>query len=283
MKKENKKLVIHPFVKWVGGKTQLLDEICKRMPKKYNRYFEPFVGGGALLFKVQPKEFLINDKNSELIKAYGCFKDGKEFDLLKKQLEKRELAHSEQYFKKVRDEDRNKDFEKSGVVDHASRMIYLNKACFNGLYRVNKKGYFNVPSNKKKVVRCYDRNNFEEIRSYFKNSKSKVLNTDFETALKGAKPGDFVYLDPPYDKLDGKQSFTSYGKESFDKQDQERVAKVFKELDSKGVKVMLSNHNTQYIRDLYKDYKIDVINAKRMVSCKVGGRSGVEEVLITNY
>ena len=162
-------------------------------------------------------------------------------------------------------------------------MIYLNKACFNGLYRVNSKGYFNVPSGKKKIVHCFDRKTFDNLNLFFKNRKPVITSIDFELAVKNAKAGDFVYFDPPYDTWEEKNSFTSYDKNAFGKEEQIRLAKVFKDLSNKGVYVMLSNHNTKFINELYKDFHITVVPAKRMINSKADGRGAVEEVIITNY
>lgn len=275
-------IAVHPFAKWAGGKTQLLDIIEQHLPEHFNRYFEPFIGGGALLFKLQPNAFSINDMNSELVCAYECFTNDELFEALKKELEKHEKYHSEEYYYKVREMDKD-PLANLLIYERAGRMIYLNKACFNGLFRVNSKGFFNVPSGKKETVNCFDRKNFENLRTFFKQKKAVVTNIDFEKAVKNAKSGDFVYFDPPYDTLDGKNTFTSYNKNEFSKEEQRRLAKVFKELSDKGVYVMLSNHNTQFINELYKDFHINVVSAKRMINSKASGRGVIEEVLITNY
>ena len=277
------KLILHPFVKWAGGKTQLLDVIVSHMPENYGRYYEPFVGGGALLFKLQPSSFSINDSNEELISIYKCFQDEELFQKLKEELVVHEQNHNEEYYYSIREKDKNTDFVNQPLYKRAARAIYLNKACFNGLYRVNSKGYFNVPSGKKKTVNCFDRDNFEDLRNFFKTRKSVITCEDFEKAIKNAKVGDFVYFDPPYDTWEDKESFTSYSKDSFGKEEQKRLAKVYKELADKGVYVMLSNHNTAFIRELYKDFHINVVPAKRMINSKADGRGEVEEVLITNY
>lgn len=282
-KKVVEKYYVHPFVKWAGGKTQLLEIITSHLPVSYNRYFEPFVGGGALLFKLQPDEFIINDANEELICVYKCFENEELFELLKQELDKHELSHSEEYFYKVREMDRDVDFKDLPVYVRAGRMLYLNKSCFNGLYRVNSKGFNNVPSGKKKTVICYDKNNFDELLKFFNDKKHKVLNDDFEKAVESAELGDFVYFDPPYDTWDDKDSFTSYDKNSFGKDEQRRLAEVFKRLSDKGVHVMLSNHNTKYINELYQGFNITVVPAKRMINSKADGRGEVEEVIITNY
>lgn len=274
---------MHPFVKWAGGKTQLLDRIHELMPKEYNDYFEPFVGGGALLFSVAPKSFTINDFNSELIQAYKCFTNEDDFKKLIECLDFHQEHHSEERYYEVREMDKSPDFLNHPIYERAARMIYLNKSCFNGLYRVNGKGFFNVPSGKKKKVVCYEKENLEEIRRFFSNSKLKIMNGDFQDAVKNVKNGDFVYFDPPYDTWEGKDSFTSYAKNPFGKQEQKRLADVYKELSDRGAFVMLSNHNTEYICELYKDFHIHVVEARRAINSKGSGRGNVEEVIITNY
>lgn len=283
VKEEVKNLDVHPFVKWAGGKTQLLEVIESHLPETFNRYFEPFVGGGALLFKLQPKAFSINDSNEELICVYKCFENNELFELLKNELLKHEENHSEEYYYKVREMDKLEGFSSLPIYVRAGRMIYLNKACFNGLYRVNSKGFFNVPSGKKKAVNCFDKKTFDNLNLFFKNRKPAITNIDFEEAVKNAKAGDFVYFDPPYDTWEEKNSFTSYDKNVFGKEEQVRLAKVFKELSDKGVYVMLSNHNTKFINELYKGFHITVVPAKRMINSKADGRGEVEEVIITNY
>lgn len=277
------KVKLHPFVKWAGGKTQLLEKLNNYMPKSYNNYFEPFVGGGALFFNIAPKKAIINDYNSELICAYRCFLNDYSFEMLKNELKKHENAHNEEYYYEVRDMDKEDDFINLPDYVRAARMIYLNKACFNGLYRVNSKGYFNVPSGKKKKVVTFDEDNFNSLREYFKENNITVMNGDFSEVCEKATSGDFVYFDPPYDVIENKNSFTAYAKDNFGKDEQKRLAMLFKELSDKGVYVMLSNHNTAFINELYKDYNIHIVNAKRMINSKADGRGDVEEVIITNY
>ena len=159
----------------------------------------------------------------------------------------------------------------------------MNKSCFNGLYRVNSNGYLNVPSGKKKKVQTYDKENIIKLHDYFMNNNVTILEGDFSKAVENAKPGDFVYFDPPYDPFDDRESFTSYTKFNFSKEDQKRLADLFKELSNKGVYVMLSNHNTKYINELYEGFNIYIVNAKRMINADSKGRGNVEEVIITNY
>lgn len=277
---ENKKL--KPFVKWAGGKTQVIDKIIPLLPKEFERYFEPFAGGGALFFSMAPHHATINDFNEELVDVYRCLKSNEYYYSLIYSLEEHERNHNEEYYLKIRKMDRNPNFATLPPYVRAARMVYLNKACFNGLYRVNSKGFFNVPSGKKERVVCFDRENLKAIHSYFMESDIRILCGDFGNAVKDAKAGDFVYFDPPYDvyKDDG---FTSYTGLGFGKEEQKRLAMVFEELSSKGVKCLLSNHNTPFINELYKKYKITVIQAKRMINSDASGRGNVEEVLISNY
>lgn len=278
-----RKATIHPFVKWAGGKTQLLDKLQSFMPKQFNYYFEPFIGGGSFFFYLTPHKAVINDFNSELICAYRCFQDDTLLNSLKDVLRKHELNHSEEYYYRIRSMDKDSSFNTLPIYVRAARMIYLNKACFNGLYRVNSKGFFNVPSGRKEKVTTFDEDNFAAIEEYFKNNDVKILNGDFAEAVKDAKVGDFVYFDPPYDTIENKNSFTSYSKNDFGKEEQRRLAEVYRDLSHRGVKAMLSNHNTAFIQELYSEFNIHVVNAKRMINSKADGRGAVEEVIITNY
>lgn len=272
-----------PIVKWAGGKRQIIDKLIERIPQIYNNYFEPFIGGGALLFELMPKNAVINDINQELLAIYKCLANEEWFNLMINDLEGHEKNHSEDYYYKIREMDRKPNFENLPIWKRASRTIYLNKSCFNGLYRVNSKGYFNVPSGKKEKVQTYDKENIIKLHNYFMNENVTILEGDFVKAVKEAKKGDFVYFDPPYDSFEDKKSFTSYTKYNFSKEDQKRLSEVFKELANKGVYVMLSNHNTKYINELYEGFNINIVSAKRMISADSSGRGNVEEVIITNY
>ncbi len=274
---------IRPFVKWAGGKTQILEELKASMPSKFNTYFEPFVGGGAFLFDIKPKNAVINDFNSELITVYNIFKDKKEFNKMIKKLDEHELNHSEKYYLKIREMDRKDNYNKLPKYEIGARMIYLNKSCFNGLYRVNSKGYFNVPSGKREKVNTYDLANLKALYSYFNSNNVEILNGDFSLIEDKVKKGDFIYFDPPYDSYPDKTGFTAYTKNSFDDKEQTRLRDLYKRLSDKGAYVMLSNHNTPLINELFKDFNIRVIKAKRMINSKASGRVPVEEVIITNY
>ena len=271
-----------PFVKWVGGKRQIIEKIKEHVPKEFNTYFEPFVGGGAVLFELVPEKAVINDYNSELINVYNLLAS-KKLNYLYKQLKIHENNNSEEYYYAIRGMDRDKEiFDKLKDYERAARTIYLNKACFNGLYRVNSKNQFNVPFNKRKKVNTFEKDNLEAIHEYLTINNITILNGDFEDSVEKAEKGDFVYFDPPYDNLKD-DSFTSYTDKGFGKNEQVRLFNCYKRLDEKGVKVMLSNHNTPFINELYKDYTITVISAKRNINSVGSKRGAVEETIITNY
>lgn len=271
-----------PFVKWAGGKRQIIDKLMMYAPYEYDTYFEPFIGGGALLFELSPKKAVINDYNDELMNVFRCIKDENKFMKMCSELNHHEANHSEEYYYEIRNKDRDKTkFSKITDYKRAARTIYLNKACFNGLYRVNSKNEFNVPFNRKKQVNTYDGQNLGIIHSYLNFNDITILNVDFEEAVKNAKKGDFIYFDPPYDSETS--TFNSYTENGFGKEEQIRLSKVFKELDKRGCYVMLSNHNTTLINELYKGYYIHLIEAKRNINANGRKRGKVEEVIITNY
>ena len=271
-----------PFVKWAGGKRQIIDKLKQYVPDEYNTYYEPFIGGGALLFELAPKNAVINDSNEELMNVYKCLCDEEKFKKMCSLLNHYETEHSEDFYYEIRNKDKNKNtYNRLSDYTKAARTIYLNKACFNGLYRVNKKNEFNVPFGKKTKVNTYEGSNLITVSNYLTMNNIKILSVDFEEAVKDVKEKDFVYFDPPYDSETS--TFNSYTEEGFSKDEQIRLAKVFKELDRKGAFVMLSNHNTSLINDLYKEYNIHLIEAKRNINSNGKKRGKVEEVIITNY
>ena len=272
-----------PFVKWAGGKRQLINNIKELMPRNYEQYFEPFIGGGAALFEITPKNAIISDINKELITTYKVFKSRILFNQLMQRLDEYEKNHSEVFYYEVREKDRDTIFSELSDVEVSARFIYLNKACFNGLYRVNSKGFFNVPFGKKEKLKTYSKENLDAIHEYFANNDIKIYLQDFEKTIASAKKGDFVYFDPPYDTIENKNSFTAYNENNFDRNAQIRLCNVFKELDKKGVYLMLSNHNTSFIQTLYKEFNIHIVKATRMINSKSSERGPIEEVLITNY
>ena len=271
-----------PFVKWAGGKRQIIDKLKKYVPDEFDTYYEPFIGGGALLFELSPKKAVINDSNEELMNVYECLCDEEKFKKMCGVLNHYETEHSEAFYYDIRNKDRNKNsYNRLSCYTKAARTIYLNKACFNGLYRVNSKNEFNVPFGKKLKVNTYDGGNLITVSNYLTMNDIKILCVDFEDAVKSTKKGDFVYFDPPYDS--DTSTFNSYTEDGFGKEEQRRLAKVFKELDAKGVYVMLSNHNTSLVNELYKDYHMHLIEAKRSINANGKKRGKVEEVIITNY
>lgn len=271
-----------PFVKWAGGKRQILDKLKRHVPEDFNTYYEPFVGGGALLFELSPKKAVINDSNLELMNVYKCLCDEEKFKKMCSVLNHYEKEHSEEFYYEIRNKDRSiTSFNRLSDYTRAARTIYLNKACFNGLYRVNSKNQFNVPFGKKTKVNTYEGSNLITVSNYLTINDVKILSIDFEESVKDAKKGDFVYFDPPYDS--DTSTFNSYTEEGFGKNEQVRLARVYKELASRGVYVMLSNHNTSLVKELYKDFNIEVIEAKRNINSNGKKRGKVEEVIITNY
>ena len=271
-----------PFVKWAGGKRQIIDKLKQYIPDEFNTYYEPFVGGGALLFELSPKNAVINDSNKELMNVYSVLCNEEKFKKMCSVLNSYEANHSEEFFYELRNQDRNKKtFNRLSDYTRAARTIYLNKACFNGLYRVNSKDEFNVPFGKKTKVNTYDGSNLITVSNYLTMNNVKIQCVDFEESVKTAKKGDFVYFNPPYDS--DTATFNSYTEEGFGKDEQRRLATVFKDLDERGVYVMLSNHNTILVKELYKDYHIYVIEAKRNINSNGKKRGKVEEVIITNF
>lgn len=270
-----------PILKWVGGKAQLLEIIKENMPETFDTYFEPFIGGGAIFFNVEPQKALINDLNTDLINVYKVIKK-KPKDLIDL-LETHKNKHNKDYYYTIRALDRDNTYSDLTDVEKAARVIYLNKTCYNGLYRVNKKGEFNVPLGSYTNPRICDEANITEVSRFFNKRKIKVFNEDFAKFLKKVKDNDFIYLDPPYDPTSDSSDFTNYQKEGFSKEDQIRLKKTCDEMNEKGAKFMLSNSCTPFICELYKDYHIKKVWAKRNVNSKGNKRGPVEEVLIMNY
>ena len=267
----------YPIVKWVGGKRQLLFKLLKNMPKSYNRYFEPFIGGGALFFELQPENAYISDMNEELINLYSVVRDNV-YELIS-DLNKHEI--SKEYFLEIRNLDRTSEYKNLSNVQRASRFIYLNRTCFNGLYRVNSQGQFNVPFGNYKNPRIVDENNLLNCSELLKNTEIKCA--DFSEILTKVKKGDFVYFDPPYVPLNETSSFTSYTKDGFDMDMQFKLRDVCDELDSMGVKFMLSNSDTKFVNELYSNYEIKKVFASRAVNANAEGRGKITEVLVRNY
>jgi DNA adenine methylase len=265
-----------PFVKWAGGKRQLLEILNEKAPKITGRYFEPFLGGGALFFSRLPMNATISDANEELINCYIVIRD--DVEALIEDL--RTHQNTEEHFYKTR----ALDLTSMTPLGRASRFIFLNKTCFNGLYRVNKKGLFNVPYGKYANPNFVDEKNLRAISAYLNEANVEIICADYKTVLEKAVAGDFVFCDPPFQPTSKTASFTNYVKEGFGPEDQAELAELVKELGRRGVKVMLSNSNTDAIRDLYQEFDVIPVMAKRSISCKVSSRGKAHnEVLITNY
>jgi len=267
----------YPIVKWVGGKRQLMLELQKNMPENYNRYFEPFIGGGALFFYLQPDNAYISDMNEELINLYQVVRDNVE-ELIT-DLQKHNI--SKEYFMDIRNIDRTEEYKNWSDIQKASRFIYLNRTCFNGMYRVNSQGQFNVPFGHYKNPRIVDENNLINCSNLFQ--RTEIKHADFSEILKKVKKGDFVYFDPPYVPLNETSSFTSYTKDGFDLDMQLNLRDVCDELDSMGVKFLLSNSDTQFVNELYENYNIKKVFASRQINANADGRGKITEVLVRNY
>jgi len=267
-----------PFLKWAGGKRQLISQMDPFFPIKFNKYIEPFVGGGAIFFYLLPKRAILMDINQELINVYNVIKNNiKELiNSLKKHINEQE------YYYKIRNLDRDPSiYESLTNVEKASRTIYLNRCCYNGLYRVNSKGQFNVPFGRYKNPQLCDEKNLIAVHKALKNVE--IVNASFEKCLDFAEKDDFIYFDPPYVPISSSSNFTSYTKDNFGREDQIKLLDVFKALDERGCKVMLSNSYNDFILDLYKGYKINILQAKRAINSDAKKRGEIRELLITNF
>ena len=266
-----------PFVKWAGGKRQLISQMDQYFPKDYNKYIEPFVGGGAIFYYLLPEKAVLIDNNKELINAYKIIKNNVHglIESLKNHENKKE------YYDEIRKIDRNPEiFNNWSSIEKASRTIYLNKCCYNGLYRVNKKGQFNTPFGRYKNPTFCDEKNLIAVHEALKNIQ--LINNSFEKCLDLAEKGDFIYFDPPYVPISPSANFTSYTKDNFGKEEQIKLHDVFCTLNEKGCKVILSNSYNEFILDLYKDFNLNVLQAKRSINSIASKRGVIKEVLITN-
>lgn len=274
-----------PFIKWVGGKRGLLSQIIPLIPKKFNNYFEPFIGGGALFFELyslgllKDKKVYLFDINIELINAYNVVKNSPS-ELIKNLREFKE-KHSKEFYYKIRAWDREENFLEKSEVLRATRFIYLNKTCFNGLYRVNSKGYHNVP-----IGHYKNPNICDELVIYSASEalqRATILNTSYKDVMKYVSKDDFVYFDPPYYPLTQTSSFTAYNENTFLDKEQIELFEVFKELHKKDVFVVHSNSDTDFIKNLYAEFHIEEIQANRFINSKSSGRGKISEVLARNF
>ncbi|MBF0607410.1 MAG: DNA adenine methylase [Magnetococcales bacterium] len=263
-----------PFLKWAGGKTQLLPELMKYVPEQYERYIDPFVGGGALFFELQPNRAIIADANEHLIETYQAIRD--------------DVCSVIEILDIIKPIDSKDFYYFHREMEFPPIFIYKNKACFNGLYRVNKQGRFNVPYGNYKNIQLYDATNLQNVSNYLKefneNHCVAIAHLDYTETLRMAdklhKPGDFVYCDPPYHG-----GFTAYTAQGFTEQDQADLARICADLAVKGSHILASNSNTDFIRQTWGQYgcfDIHEVEAPRSINCKGNGRRKVKELIITN-
>ena len=272
---------VTPILKWVGGKRQLLAHIEPLIPK-YSTYYEPFVGGGAVLFRIQPAKAVINDSNPELINVYLTIKN--ELGALTEKLKEHKANSSEEYFYSIRALDRDKKiFENMTNVERAARIIYLNKTCYNGLFRVNSLGEFNSPWGRYRNPNITNETTLNALHTYFNKANITIKCGDYTEALKGIRKGAFVYFDPPYMPISSSASFTGYTAGGFGEQEQVALKEQCDALNAKGIKFLLSNSSCPFIEDLYKDYIVEHVNAKRAINANPKKRGEIKEVLVRNY
>ena len=271
---------ITPILKWVGGKRGLLSSLIDLMPDSYSAYYEPFLGGGALFFDQKPAKAVVSDSNSELINLYSVVKS--DVESLIESLKQHE--NTSEYFYEIRAKDRDESvWDAMTDLERASRMLYLNKTCYNGLYRVNSQGQVNTPfGNYKKPNYCPE-SDLRLMSAYLNSKGISLLCCDYRKAVETACKGDFVYFDPPYDPISETAAYTGYTSNGFNKQNQMELCETCKELDAKGVMFMLSNSATDFIKGLYSDFDVHIVKAKRAINCKGDGRGAVDEVIVRNY
>lgn len=268
-----KEISVKPLIKWAGGKRNLLKVYQDLFPKKFNKYHEPFLGSGAVFFFLKPEDAVLIDKNEELINFYEVVRDNP-WELM-------ELISTYRVDKEFYYIIRNQDPRKLGKIERAARFLYLNKTAYNGLWRENSKGKFNVPFGRYKKVKFFEQENLLKASELLK--KVKLVCGDFEEILKYVQKGDFIYLDPPYYPISETANFKNYTSDGFSKKNHLRVYKVFKTLDEREAYVMLSNSNTPFIRQLFKDYNITEVFSNRFINRKVDGRGKIIELVIRNY
>jgi len=275
-----------PFLKWAGGKTQLLDQFSRLYPHEFAAYHEPFVGSGAVYFHLRSLKMngtlngsmtqaYLTDCNGELVNGYRIVQNS--VDELILLLTKHKRKHSPDYYYKVR----SQELDGLSDVKRAARLIYLNKTCFNGLYRVNRNGQFNVPMGRYKNPAIFDE---EKLRVVSQSLQTAHINySSFKEVLNKATSGDFIYFDPPYHPLSKTSNFTSYTENNFGEQEQRELADAFRELDRKGCKVMLSNSSALFVWKLYEGFKRVRVKAARLINSKAQKRGKISELVILNY
>lgn len=276
-----KNKLVTPFVKWVGGKRQLINSIIEFLPRniKNYTYVEPFIGGGAVFFHLQPKNAIINDFNSELINVYNVIKNNLNELITDLKTHKNESK----YFYEIRSLDRLPDFKKIGEIRRASRLIYLNKTCYNGLYRVNNSGEFNSPFGKYKNPNIVNEPVLRAVSLYLNSNNIKIFNRDYNDILESLEKKSFVYLDPPYHPISDSSSFTGYVQGGWNILDQIKLREACDNLTKRGIKFLLSNSSSSFIKEQYKEYHINTVRAIRSINANAEKRGEIDEVLIRNY
>lgn len=264
-----------PIIKWVGGKTKLLPELLARMPERFNNYYEPFIGGAALFFRVAPQRAVLNDFNADLVGLYTAVK--RDVASVIRQLEKHRTAHSEAHYYETRTRWNDRELAWTSA-ERAATFIYLNKTCFNGLWRVNRSGDFNVPIGRYVDPPICVPDALRSAQAVL--AGAELRRGDYRTAIADAKKGDFVYFDPPYDPITPTANFTSYTESEFGQTQQRELAETAKMLAGKGVHVMLSNHDTPFVRSLYKGFRIDRVKCSRAINSNASKRGDVDEVIV---
>lgn len=272
---------IEPFVKWAGGKKQLLNKLGARMPATYGKYYEPFIGGGALFLVIQFENAVINDTNEQLLNVYRQLKSDAEAVIFAVDKLDAEPCDVDRYMT-IRQAYNTKIQAYELDAECAALTIWINKHCFNGLYRVNSKGLFNVPYNNKVNGVSIDATNLRNIGLYLRTNDVEIRQGDFEAACFDVQPGDFVYFDSPYVPISETANFTDYTKDGFSLEDHKRLAALYRRLSEQGVKLMLSNHNVPLVYELYSDFTIVQVDVRRAINRDASKRSG-KEVIITNY
>lgn len=286
MKQQYRQILVSPkpFVKWAGGKRQLIPILNENLPETFGTYFEPFLGGGALLFHMlterNGQKCSISDLNADLILSYATVRDRiDELIASLKNHEKKYQKDSKSYYYSIRESNPR------GEIEKTSRLLFLNRTCFNGLYRVNSKGKFNVPLGKYTNPNIVNEENLRSVSNFLQSNKISIQCRDFQKVLRDAKKGDLVYFDPPYQPISETANFTSYTNKDFTKDDLERLAKICIDLDAKGCNVLLSNSDSKLVADMFseKPWKVSKIQANRSINSNSKKRTGHFELLIKNY
>lgn len=271
---------VAPILKWVGGKRQLLAALTGLLPESFNAYCEPFLGGGAMLFHLQPEKVYVNDINNDLIRVYEVVRDSVE-ELI---FELKKYQNTSEFYYFIRGLDRNQaEYALLSNVEKAARVIYLNKTCYNGLYRVNSAGEFNSPFGNYKNPNIVNEEMLRNVSKYFNNVDIRFTAGHYASALDLLQRDDFVYLDPPYDPVSSTANFTGYSSGGFSRDDQIKLRGHCDDLDRRGIKFMLSNSATEFILNEYANYNIQFVQARRAINSVASARGVVPEVVVRNY